>query len=103
MKRNLKFPEYLNWWQYVLIFPIAGLYDICSDIKEQTLLDFIGLWTLYSILVLIWTLVICGIGYFIKFSCCNSSIPMIIILCIIFLLIGMPIIIYKIANRKPRK
>lgn len=102
MRHHLKFPKQPSLIQYLLLFPIIGLLDLKSDIKHNTIEEFTTLWVFYLLLLAFWCLVIGGMIYVMCTHPLALLIPGTIILGIVFLLIGLPRVIYKLVNRKPR-
>ncbi len=102
MWHHLKFPKQPSFIQYLLLFPIIGLLDLKTGIKYDTIEGFTTLWICYLLLLAFWCLVVGGMIYVICTRPLVLLIPGTIILGIVFLLIGIPRVIYKLANRKPR-
>lgn len=102
----LKFLKSLSLWQFLLLFPIAELYVIIDDIKYSNLDGFITDWIIYLFLAAFWFFIIGGTIYIIYIIYTGQIailIPLAVLLGIIFLLVGIPAIIYKLAIQKPRK
>ena len=102
MRHHLKFPKQPSLIQYLLLFPIIGLLDLKSGIEHTTIEGFTTLWVFYLLLLAFWCLVVGGMIYIICTRHLALLIPGTIILGIVFLLIGLPRVIYKLFNRKPR-
>lgn len=103
MRHHLKFLKQPNLIQFLLLFPIIGLYDLKDDIKRNTVEEFTTAWVLYILLTAFWCLVVGTAIYVICTRPTVLLIPGTIIAGITFLLIGIPRIIYKIANKKLHK
>lgn len=103
MWHHLKFPKQPSFTQYLLLFPIAGLLDLKANIKTATIEEFATVWVFYIFLTALWCTVVVGGMYVICTNPMALLIPVAIMLSIAFLLLGLPRIIYKLVNRKPRK
>lgn len=103
MRHHLKFPKQPSLIQYLLLFPIIGFLDLKDDLKRDTIDEFTRAWAGYLFLTAFWCLTVGGGIYVICTSPMVLLIPVAILLGIVFLLIGIPRIIYKIVNRKPQK
>ena len=102
MRHHLKFEKQLSFTQYLLLFPIAGLLELKNDLRMATINEFTARWVAYLFLTAFWCLIIGG-GIYVICTRPMALIPVAILLGIAFLLVGIPRIIYKYANRKPRK
>lgn len=103
MRRHIKFPQDLSFWQYILIFPITGLYDLKDDLKRDTIEEFTGDWASYLFLTTLWCLAVGGGIYVIYTHPMELLLPLTVILGITFLLVGIPRIIYRLATRNLEK
>ena len=103
MRRHLKFLKYPNLIQFLLLFPIIGLYDLKNNLKRDTISEFTASWVLYLFITALWCFAVGIMIHMIHTYRAALLIPIAIILVIAFLLVGVPSVIYKIANRKSRK
>ena len=103
MRHHLKFLKQPSLIQCLLLFPIIGLLDLKSDIKHNTIEEFTAAWASYLFITAIWFLVAGGMIYVMCTHPLALLIPGAIISVIAFLLVGLPRVIYKLANRKPRR
>lgn len=103
MRHRLKFRKQPSLIQFLLLFPIMGLLDLKNDLKYDTLDGFTIGWILYLFLTAFWFLIVGGIIYVIYTRHIALLTPVAIPLGIAFLLVGLPRVIYKLFNRKPRK
>ena len=103
MRRHLKFLKYPNLIQFLLLFPIIGLYDLKEDLKRGSISVFTSSWIFYLFSTALWCFAVGIIIHMIHTYRAALLIPIAIILVIAFLLVGVPSVIYKIANRKPRR
>jgi hypothetical protein len=103
MRHHLKFLKHPSLTQYLLLFPIIGLFDLKDEIKRDSIEVFTASWILYLFITAIWFLA-AGITLYVIYTFHIALlIPIAIISVIAFLLVGVPRIIYKLANRKPRR
>lgn len=103
MKHHLKFPKQLSFIQFLLLFPVVGLLDLKRDIKNNTIDEFTTLWVFYLFLTALWCAVVGGLIYILCTRPAVLFLPVVIILGIVFLLIGIPRILYRLFNRKHKK
>ena len=103
MKHHLKLPKQFSLMQTILLFPIVGLLDLKDDLRRDTIEEFTKAWAIYLFITAFWCWIVGTIIYVI---CTRPLVLLIlgtIIFGIVFLLIGIPRIIYTLANRKPEK
>lgn len=103
MRHYFKLPKQPNVTQYLLLFPLLGFRELKNDLIKDDIDGFTLSWFLYLLMTALWLLATGGVIYVIYTLQITLSNPIIIMLGIIFLLIGIPRIIYKLAHRKPRK
>lgn len=88
---------------FIVFFPVAGvilLSKICRGYKFE---DFIDDWGVYLLLLCAWMLIAGLIGFIIwgiVYNLVETLIIIGVIIGILFLTIGLPYIVYKIANLK---
>lgn len=99
MWHHLKWPKQPSIIQYLLLFPIIGLLDLKENLKRDTIDGFTAAYAGYLLITAFWCLAVGAMIYVI----CMRPMALLIPMAIVFLLIGIPRIIYKLANRKPRK
>lgn len=103
MRNYFKLPEQPSVVQYLLLFPLLGFRDLKEDIKYDTLDGFTIGWTLYLFLVTFWCFAVSVIIYLLYTHPMELLLSVAIILGIVFLLIGIPRILYRRFNRKHKK
>ena len=99
MRHHLKWPKQPSIIQYLLLFPIIGLLDLKDDFKRSNINEFTISWVIYILGTVLWCMIASAITYVI----CTRPMILLIPMAIVLLLVGLPRIIYKLANRKPRK
>lgn len=103
MRHHLKFLKHPSLIQFLLLLPIIGLYDLKEDLKRGSISVFTSSWIFYLFSTALWCLTVVTIICVICTFHIALLIPGAIILGIAFLLVGVPRIIYKLVNRKPRR
>jgi hypothetical protein len=88
---------------YILFYPICRFFGILKGCKGNDFLDFMDDWGYYLLGVFFW---ICSIGvaglivYGLKYHFIETIIPIGIFSAMLFFMMVLPYIIYKIVNRK---
>lgn len=88
---------------FIIFYPFAGLYMTCKDCEGRRFDSFMDDWGYYLLFTFFWILgmgTISLIVYGFMYHFIETIIPVGIIGGIIFFIVGLPYIIYKIANRK---
>ena len=88
---------------FIIFFPVTGLILLGKVCKGYNFEDFIDEWGFYLILLCCWTLIASLIGFIIWgiiYNLVETLIIIGVIVGILFLTIGLPYIVYKIANLK---
>ena len=88
---------------FIVFFPVAGLIFLSKVCKDYNFEDFIDEWGVYLILLCGWTLIVGLIGFItwgIVYNLVETLIIIGVIVGILFLTIGLPYIVYRIANLK---
>ena len=87
----------------IIFYPFAGLYLLYKDCKGYSFDIFMDEWGYYLLFTFFW---FCGMGlialmiYGFKYHFIETIIPVGLIGGLVFFIVGLPYIIYKIANRK---
>lgn len=103
MRHRIKFLKHPSLIQYLLLFPIIGLYDLKNNLRRDTISEFTASWVLYLFITAFWCFAVGVMIHMIHTYRAALLIPLAIISVIAFLLVGLPRVIYKLANRKPRR
>jgi hypothetical protein len=88
---------------FIIFFPIAGLIMLGKVCKGCNFEDFIDEWGVYLIMLCGWMLIVGLIGFIILgiiYNLVETLIVIGVILGILFLFLGIPYIVYRIANLK---
>ena len=88
---------------FIIFYPFAGLYLTCKDCEGRRFDSFMDDWGYYLLFTFFWILgmgLISLIVYGFIYHFIETIIPVGIAGGIIFFIVGLPYIIYKIANRK---
>ena len=96
MRHHLKFPKQPSLIQTVLLFPIVGLLDLKDNLKRDTIDGFTAAYAGYLLITAFWCLAVGAMIYVI----CTRPMALLIPMAIVFLLVGIPRIIYRLANKK---
>ena len=87
----------------LLFFPITGFYFICKECKELRPHDFMTEWSYYMLGVIVWAVIMFGIGlvtWGLIYQFDKVIIPVSIIGGGVFVFFILPIIIHKLINRQ---
>lgn len=103
MRHRIKFLKHPSFIQYLLLFPIIGLFGLKNNIRRDTISEFTASWVLYLFITAFWCFAAGVMIHMIHTYRAALLIPGAIILVIAFLLVGLPRVIYKLVNQKPRK
>ena len=95
--------EKLWFLSFILFFPIIGLIFLVKANKGCNFETFIDEWSVYLLLLVSWMLIVGLIGFAIWgiiYNLVETLIIIGVILGILFLFLGIPYIVYRIANLK---
>ena len=87
----------------LLFFPITGFYFVCKECKDLQPHDFMTEWCYYMGGVIIWAVMMFAIGFItwgLIYQFDKAIIPVSVIGGGVFVFFILPIILYKIVNRK---
>ena len=87
----------------LLFFPITGFYFVCKECKDLQPRDFMTEWYYYMLGVIVWAVIMFGIGLItwgLIYQFDTTIIPVSVIGGIAFVFFILPIILHKILNRK---